>query len=281
MKDQVTALRKLNIRAAAIYSGQSHQEILEILENCVFGAYKIVYISPERISSDIFQTKLRRINVSFFTVDEAHCISQWGYDFRPSYLQITEIRKLKPGVPVLAITATATHEVVKDIQEKRLFKEENVFRMSFARKNLAYIVRHADNQKLEMYKLLKAIPGSCIIYTRNRIYSQELAEQLCKEGFSATFYHAGIHDYLKVFIKKYSFLFKDKEAASVYSAVFTERHAQLRGVLGGIILPVCIDKGYDEPDFMANHIAESILFWTLEDVPFEKQAGIFKILLKM
>ena len=197
MKDQVTALRKLNIRAAAIYSGQSHQEILEILENCVFGAYKIVYISPERISSDIFQTKLRRINVSFFTVDEAHCISQWGYDFRPSYLQITEIRKLKPGVPVLALTATATHEVVKDIQEKLLFKEENVFRMSFARKNLAYIVRHADNQKLEMYKLLKAIPGSCIIYTRNRIYSQELAEQLCKEGFSATFYHAGIHDYLK------------------------------------------------------------------------------------
>ena len=197
MKDQVTALRKLNIRAAAIYSGQSHQEILQILENCVFGAYKIVYISPERISSDIFRIKLRHINVSFFTVDEAHCISQWGYDFRPSYLQIIEIRKLKPGVPVLALTATATREVVKDIQEKLLFKEENVFRMSFARSNLAYIVRHADNRELEMYKLLKTIPGSCIIYTRNRIYSQELSEQLCQEGFSATFYHAGIYDYLK------------------------------------------------------------------------------------
>jgi len=197
MKDQVTALKKLNIKSAAIHSGLSHQEILQILENCIFGAYKILYVSPERISSDIFQIKLSHMNVSFITVDEAHCISQWGYDFRPSYLEIAKIRKLKPDVPILALTATATSLVVKDIQEKLLFKKENVFRMSFARKNLAYIVRRADNRELEMFKLLKTISGSCIIYTRNRIYSQELSELLCKEGFSATFYHAGLNDYIK------------------------------------------------------------------------------------
>ena len=141
MKDQVMNLRRRGIRAAAIYSGMSHDNILATLDNCVFGAVKILYVSPERLSSDLFRTKLRRMKVGFITVDEAHCISQWGYDFRPSYLRIADIRAILPGIPVLALTATATPAVVDDIQEKLAFKERNVFRMSFERKNLSYIVR--------------------------------------------------------------------------------------------------------------------------------------------
>lgn len=154
MKDQVAHLQRQGIRSAAIYSGMTRQEIIKTLENCVFGGVKILYVSPERLSSDLFQAKLRHINVSFITVDEAHCISQWGYDFRPSYLQIADIRKLKPGVPVLALTATATPDVVDDIQERLGFGQKNVFRMSFERRNLAYIVRRAtDKYTIYQYHL--------------------------------------------------------------------------------------------------------------------------------
>jgi ATP-dependent DNA helicase RecQ len=150
MKDQVMHLREKDIRAAAIYSGMSRHEIITTLENCIFGGYKILYVSPERLSSDLFQAKLKHINVSFFTVDEAHCISQWGYDFRPSYLNIANIRKLKPDTAILALTASATPRVVEDIQKKLCFQQENVFRMSFERKNLAYIVRKTLDKNQEL-----------------------------------------------------------------------------------------------------------------------------------
>ncbi|MDL2306069.1 RecQ family ATP-dependent DNA helicase [Bacteroides sp. OttesenSCG-928-D19] len=197
MKDQVQNLRKRGIKALAVYSGMTRQEIIVALENCIFGNYKFLYISPERLNTEIFQTKLRSMKVSMITVDESHCISQWGYDFRPAYLQISDIRKLLPGVPVLALTATATPPVVKDIQEKLLFKEENVFRMSFERKNLAYVVRKTDNKNGELLHILRRMPGCAIIYVRNRRKTKEITELLLHEGITANFYHAGINNDLK------------------------------------------------------------------------------------
>lgn len=192
MKDQVEHLRAHGILAAAIYADKTRSEIIQILENCIFGGVKILYISPERLASEIFQTKLRHIKVSFITVDEAHCISQWGYDFRPSYLQIGKIREMKPHVAILALTATATPEVVDDIQEKLGFTEKNVFKMSFERKNLAYIVRDVDNKLQEMIHILQCVPGSSIVYARSRKRTKELAEILSQNNISATYYHAGI-----------------------------------------------------------------------------------------
>lgn len=192
MKDQVMHLREHGIRAAAVYSGMSRQEIITTLENCVFGGYKILYVSPERIGSELFKAKLKHIQVSFITVDEAHCISQWGYDFRPSYLQVATIRKLKPGIPVLALTATATPEVVDDIQEKLEFKEKNVFRMSFERKNLAYIVRKTQDKYQELIHILKSVEGSSIVYVRSRKRSKEIAQLLEQNGLSAVYFHAGL-----------------------------------------------------------------------------------------
>lgn len=197
MKDQVQHLRERGILAAAIYADKSRNEIIQILENCIFGGVKILYVSPERLSSPIFQTKLRHINVSFITVDEAHCISQWGYDFRPSYLQIARIREMKPNVSILALTATATPEVVDDIQEKLEFQEKNVFKMSFERKNLAYIVRDVDNKQQEMIHILQCVPGCAIVYARSRKRTKETAELLCENGISATFYHAGLDPAIK------------------------------------------------------------------------------------
>lgn len=197
MKDQVQNLRKRGIKAVAIYSGMTRQEIITALENCIFGDYKFLYISPERLATEIFLTKLRSMKVNMITVDESHCISQWGYDFRPAYLEIAHIRKLLPEVPVLALTATATPLVVKDIQERLLFGKENVFRMSFERKNLAYIIRKTDNKNGELLNILRKIPGSAIIYARNRRKTKEITEQLLHEGFSADFYHAGLNNDLK------------------------------------------------------------------------------------
>ena len=197
MKDQVDNLRRKDIKAAAIYSGLTHEEIIITLENAIFGAVKLLYVSPERLSSELFQTKLRHMKVSFITVDEAHCISQWGYDFRPSYLQIAQIRKLVPNVPVLALTATATPQVVDDIQAK-LVRESNttsdfnVFKMSFERKNLAYVVRHADDKIGELIHILKSTKGSAIVYARSRRRTKEYAEIINEAGISATFYHAGL-----------------------------------------------------------------------------------------
>ena len=197
MKDQVEHLRHKGIAAAAIYSGMSRDAIVTTLENCIFGGVKLLYISPERISSDLFQIKLKHMKVSFITVDEAHCISQWGYDFRPSYLQIAVIRKLIPNVPILALTATATPDVIDDIQEQLGFTEKNVFRMSFERKNLAYVVRQAEDKEAEMVHILQSIPKTAIVYCRSRKRTKEVAQLLMQYGISATWYHAGLEPAVK------------------------------------------------------------------------------------
>ncbi|MBP5257358.1 MAG: RecQ family ATP-dependent DNA helicase [Prevotella sp.] len=197
MKDQVTHLREKGILASAVYSGMTHDQILTTLDNAVLGGVKLLYVSPERLASKLFLTKLCHLNVSFITVDEAHCISQWGYDFRPSYLAISEVRKVKPDVPILALTATATPEVVEDIQRRLGFPEPNVFSMSFERKNLAYVVRKAHDKIGEMVHILKSVPGSSIVYVRSRKRAKEMAAMINKEGISATFYHAGLEPLVK------------------------------------------------------------------------------------
>ena len=194
MKDQVRNLRERGIKAVAVYSGMTREEILVALDNCILGDYKFLYISPERLGTEIFQTKLMRMPVSMITVDEAHCISQWGYDFRPSYLQIAGIRRLLPGIPILALTATATPEVVDDILKCLDFHDGNVFRMSFERKNLAYIVRRTDNKTGMLLRILNGVPGTAIVYTRNRKRTKEVAEWLEQNGIRATYYHAGLSD---------------------------------------------------------------------------------------
>lgn len=197
MKDQVDHLRHQGIPAAAVYSGMHRDAIVATLENCVLGGTRLLYISPERIGSDIFQVKLRHMKVSFITVDEAHCISQWGYDFRPSYLQIAAIRRLVPKAPVLALTATATPEVVDDIQERLGFKVKNVFRMSFERKNLAYVVRQTEDKDAEMVHILQSVPQTAIIYCRSRKRTKDVAQKLTEYGISATWYHAGLEPAVK------------------------------------------------------------------------------------
>lgn len=193
MKDQTDNLRRIGIKATAVYSGMSRQEIITQLENCIFGDYKFLYVSPERLSTEIFRAKLQAMKVCLLVIDESHCISQWGYDFRPSYLCISDIRELLPDVPVLALTATATPEVVRDIQERLRFKEKNVFQKSFARQNLAYIVRHTENKIETLIYILGKVPGSAIVYVRNRKRTKEIAILLQQAGLSADFYHAGLN----------------------------------------------------------------------------------------
>ena len=221
MKDQVMHLRRRNIRAAAIYSGMSHDDMLRTLENAVFGAVKLLYVSPERLSSELFQQKLRHMKVSFICVDEAHCISQWGYDFRPSYLTIADIRQQLPDIPVLALTATATPDVVQDIQEKLSIDHStlniehssknkeaqsmvngqcsmfNVFKMSFERTNLAYVVRDVMDKEEQLVHILQRIKGSAIVYARSRQRTADYATLLNKAGISATYYHAGLENAVK------------------------------------------------------------------------------------
>ena len=192
MKDQVEHLRQRNITAAAIYSGQTRDEMVRHLDNAVLGAYKFLYVSPERLATEIFQNKVRRMKVCMLTVDEAHCISQWGYDFRPSYLQIARIREFLPDVPVLALTATATPRVVDDIQDKLAFKEKRVYRMSFARNNLRYVVRKPTDKLADLIHLLQCVPGSAIVYTRSREATKDYAKALEEAGISALYYHAGL-----------------------------------------------------------------------------------------
>lgn len=198
MKDQVRNLRDRGIKALTVYSGMTREEIVVALENCIFGDYKFLYISPERLDTDIFRAKLRNMKINMITVDESHCISQWGYDFRPAYLKISEIRELLPTVPVLALTATATPEVVKDIQTKLGFREDSrIFRMSFERKNLAYIVRNTESKQEELLHILNSVSGSAIVYTRNRKRTREVAELLVNNEITATFYHAGLNNDVK------------------------------------------------------------------------------------
>ena len=197
MKDQVDHLKAKGISAAAIYSGMTRNEILKTLENAVFGAIKLLYVSPERIGSPLFQKKVSHMRVSFITVDEAHCISQWGYDFRPAYLQIINLRKIKPEVPILALTATATLKVIDDIQQCLAFHEKNVFRMSFERKNLAYVVRIAADKEAELVHILQAVPGCAIVYVRSRKKTKEIAQLLQDNNITATSYHAGLEHVTK------------------------------------------------------------------------------------
>lgn len=194
MKDQVDNLKSRGIKAAAIYSGMMHADIVSTLENAIFGGVKILYVSPERLSSELFKKKLSHMKVSFITVDEAHCISQWGYDFRPSYLKIAEIRQIHANVPVLALTATATPRVIDDIQDRLGFKEKNVFRMSFERKNLAYIVTKTSDKERETLRLIRGVEGAVIVYVRSRQRTKELSQLLLKEGVKATYYNAGLEN---------------------------------------------------------------------------------------
>ena len=196
MKDQVENLCMRGIRAATIHGGLSHEEILKHLDNSVYGAYKFLYVSPERLGSELFQAKLRRMKINFITVDEAHCISQWGYDFRPAYLQIAEIRNVLPGVPVLALTATATPRVVDDICRQLNFPQEkrHVFRMSFARPNLRYIVRRTEDKEAEIIHILSRVGGAAIVYTRSRQGTGDVARLLNENGIKAISYHAGLSE---------------------------------------------------------------------------------------
>ena len=192
MKDQVANLRSRGIKATAIYSGMRTSDVVTALENCIFGDYKFLYISPERISSELFVKKIQRVKVQLITVDEAHCISQWGHDFRPAYRQICELRRMFPAAPVLALTATATPEVVKDIQQQLNFREENCYSMSFERKNLVYVVRRTENKAKELLHILSRIEGSAIIYTLNRKKTKEVCDFLLANGVTAEYYHAGL-----------------------------------------------------------------------------------------
>lgn len=197
MKDQVEHLKARGLKAEAIYSGQSRQEILRILDNAIYGAVKFLYVSPERLSQQLFLAKLYYMKVCFIAVDEAHCISQWGYDFRPSYLRISAIRERCPSAPLLALTATATPDVVEDIQEKLQFgkvcnPDAKVFSMSFRRDNLAYVVRRTEDKDAQLVHILRSVQGSAIVYTRNRANTRDVAQMLQAEGFTATYYHAGL-----------------------------------------------------------------------------------------
>jgi ATP-dependent DNA helicase RecQ len=192
MKDQVENLRKRNIKALMIHSGMTSKEIDITLSNAVFGDYKFLYLSPERLKTEMFRVRLERMNVNLIAVDESHCISQWGYDFRPPYLQIAEIRKIIPDVPVLAVTATATPKVVDDIMEKLEFRKPNLLKKSFERKNLIYIVRTIEDKFAYLLNILKKETGSGIVYVRSRGATKEIAQKLTEERIPADFYHAGL-----------------------------------------------------------------------------------------
>jgi ATP-dependent DNA helicase RecQ len=197
MKDQVENLKARGIAAAAIFSGMTHDEILRTLENAVFEAYKFLYVSPERLATPIFMEKIVQAKVCMIAVDESHCISQWGYDFRPSYLRIADIRELLPNVPVLALTATATPEVVDDIQTQLHFSQKNLFQKSFHRSNLAYVVRTVENKDEHLLKILHSVPGTSVVYVRNRKRTKEIAEFLIQNGIPAEHFHAGLKNETK------------------------------------------------------------------------------------
>ena len=192
MKDQVDRLRKLGISAVAIHSGMSYSKIDITLDNCVYGDVKFLYIAPERLATETFRLRVQRMNISLLAVDEAHCISQWGYDFRPSYLRIAEVRKMLPEVPVLALTASATDMVTKDIMKHLSFKEEHIIRSSFARPNLSYAVRHTDDKNEQLLRIVNNVTGSGIVYMQSREGCEQVTAFLQENGISASYYHAGL-----------------------------------------------------------------------------------------
>ena len=192
MKDQVENLRSRDIKAAAIYSGMTREEIIITLDNCVYGGFKFLYVSPERLSTELFISRLQYLKVCLLAVDESHCISQWGYDFRPSYLNISDIRQHLPETPVLALTSTATPSVVEDIQERLNFPVPNVFKMSFERNNLAYVVRHTEDKEKMLLQILDKTPGTAVVYVRNRKSTKEVSDLLKRNGIASDFFHAGL-----------------------------------------------------------------------------------------
>jgi len=198
MKDQVDSLKKLGIKATCVHSGMSRSEIMIALDNCVFGNYKFLYVSPERLTTELFLAKLPYFNVCLFVIDESHCISQWGYDFRPSYLRIADIREYLPEVPVLALTATATPDVIDDIQEKLQFRKKNVFSKSFERENIAYVIRATEDKLFEMIHILSKMQGSSIVYVRSRKLTKEIAVELQRQGIRADYFHAGLNQDEKI-----------------------------------------------------------------------------------
>lgn len=202
MKDQVGHLREKGVKADALYSGLSSHEIRIILNRCIYGDVKFLYVSPERLGTEAFLRIVPQLPISILAVDEAHCISQWGYDFRPSYLNIATLRETLPNVPVLALTATATPDVVKDIQEKLHFSSQNVFQKSFYRANLVYVVRRVDDKSRYLLKVLTRVSGSAVIYVRTRRRTREVADFLKQNGISAESYHAGLSHNLKDFRQK-------------------------------------------------------------------------------
>ena len=193
MKDQVDNLRSRGIRAAYLHAGMTRREMIVTLDNCLYGRYKFLYISPERLDTELFIARIKGLPVSFIVVDEAHCISQWGYDFRPAYLKIADVRYILPEVPILALTATATPKVAEDIQRKLSFRNGQVFRTGFSRPNLSYVVRQGEDKLQQLLRILNRVPGSAIVYVRNRKRTKEVAEELCKAGISADFFHAGLN----------------------------------------------------------------------------------------
>jgi ATP-dependent DNA helicase RecQ len=247
MKEQVNRLNQLEIKSVAIHSAMSREEIDNALENCIYGDYKFLYVSPERISTQIFQGKIGRLNLSLVAIDEAHCISQWGYDFRPSYLKIASLRNLiAPDVPFLALTATATTQVIEDIMDKLAFRQKNVLRTSFLRKNISYLIRHVEEKGSYLVKTLIKTNGSGIVYVRSRKRCKEVAEILVENGISADFYHAGLPDELR-----------DKKQAS-WSA------GETRVIVATNAFGMGIDKAdvrfvihWDIPDSIENYYQES------------------------
>jgi ATP-dependent DNA helicase RecQ len=247
MKEQVSRLNSLEIKSLAIHSAMSREEIDITIENCIYGDYKFLYVSPERISTQLFQGKVGRLNLSLVAVDEAHCISQWGYDFRPSYLKIASLRdRISPDVPFLALTATATQHVIEDIMDKLAFREKNVLRTSFARKNISYLVRQVEEKGTYLVKTLNKVTGSGIVYVRSRKRCKEVAEMLVGNGIDADFYHAGLPDELR-----------DKKQAS-WSA------GKTRVIVATNAFGMGIDKAdvrfvihWDIPDSIENYFQES------------------------
>ena len=197
MKDQCESLKKKQIKALAIHAGLTRDEIDIALNNAIFGDFKFLYCSPERVNTAIFRERFFQMKINLIVIDEAHCISQWGYDFRPSYMQLVKLREMKPEVPVMALTASATPEVIDDIQNKLLLRECKIFRMSYERKNLVYVVRNAEDKLGYLVKLLQSIQGTGIVYVRNRQKTKEISVHLQKNNISSDFYHAGLTDEIR------------------------------------------------------------------------------------
>jgi ATP-dependent DNA helicase RecQ len=257
MKDQVENLRKRDIHAAAIYTGMSFEQQKVALDNCQWGPYHFLYVSPERLESEEFRERLSRLPICLIAVDEAHCISQWGYDFRPSYLKIAEIREVirreakgeRREVPILALTATATPDVVDDIQERLAFREKNVLRKSFHRPNLSYVVRQTNKKADEIVHILSRVPGSAIVYVRNRKRCQELAAYLNEQGLSADFYHAGLSSKERSAKQEAWKMFRERSQNELQNGSKAAYSLEVRGEGTRIIVATnAFGMGIDKPD---------------------------------